>query len=93
MENKEKKPQNPNAFPSYIIDHRESAIQCRTVYEGQEFGITLRDYFAAKAMQGLLSNTEWMHIHKGNKFLMHDETIADTSYSIADAMLKEREKE
>ena len=50
--------------------------------ENRTSGMDLRDYFAAKAMQGLCSyNTagEWR-------------IIAEISYLIADAMLKEREK-
>ena len=45
-------------------------------------GMTLRDYFAAKAMQGLTANP------KGGS-LFSD--IAIQSYGIADAMLEERE--
>ena len=43
-------------------------------------GMTLRDYFAAKAMQSLLPNYGW-----------NDETLAKMSYEVADAMLKARE--
>lgn len=60
-------------------------MQCRTVYEGQEFGMTLRDYFAAKAMQGIMVGD--------NPASHHPKTVSDWAYSIADAMLKEREKE
>lgn len=45
-------------------------------------GMTLRDYFAAKAMQGELASGEASH---------HAENIASRSYEIADAMLKARE--
>ena len=45
-------------------------------------GMTLRDYFAAKAMQGLLSGTTT------NDGLV----IVKDSYKIADAMLKAREQ-
>ena len=47
-------------------------------------GMTLRDYFAAKAMQALLSDSDWRQ----------DMDIKDTAlaaYKTADAMLKERE--
>jgi hypothetical protein len=47
-------------------------------------GMTLRDYFAAKAMQGLLAGitptTVWSH-----------DEVAETAYNVADAMLKARE--
>ena len=48
------------------------------------FGMTLRDYFAAKAMAGLLSRI-------GNdKMNVHD-VLAQRTYAIADAMLEARE--
>lgn len=47
---------------------------------GQE-GMSLRDYFAAKAMQGELASGDASN---------HVENIASRSYAIADAMLKAR---
>ena len=49
-------------------------------------GMNLRDYFAAKAMQGLLSSANFSaeFINEGHIF--------SASYKIADAMIKEREK-
>ena len=51
-----------------------------------EKGMTLRDYFAAKAMQGILA---------GDHPITHDNdpltTVAKVSYDQADAMLKARE--
>lgn len=52
---------------------------------GYAHGMTLRDYFAAKAMQGILSatltpNTIWSQ-----------DDAAETAYNVADAMLKARE--
>lgn len=51
--------------------------------------MTLRDYFAAKAMQGL------MHNYHPCDFLEHKgwiEDISMASYQVADAMLKAREQ-
>jgi len=45
-------------------------------------GMTLRDYFAAKAMQGFLSTV---------KVDCPDDLIAIDAYNLADAMLKARE--
>ena len=45
-------------------------------------GMTLRDYFAAKAMQGLLSHESFGVLGKA--------TIADLAYEQADAMLRAR---
>ncbi len=51
----------------------------------QDDGMTLRDYFAAKAMQGMLAAcTGWT---SANQDLM-----AKASYMMADAMLKAREQ-
>jgi len=48
-------------------------------------GMTLRDYFAAKAMQGLI--TDQSIFLDNNEF-----EIAHDAYVLADAMLKERTK-
>ena len=50
---------------------------------GDFAGMTLRDYFAAAAMQGMLSS-EAMRIY--------DPDLAEESYRAADAMIKERER-
>ena len=50
-----------------------------------EQGMTLRDYFAAKAMQAMLSDEPDYH----QKYEFID--LADFSYQCADAMLKARE--
>ena len=48
------------------------------------FGMTLRDYFAAQAMQGMLAAcTGWSDAYQ--------ERMAKTSYMMADQMLKQRE--
>ena len=52
------------------------------VLQYQEEGMTLRDYFAAKAMQARLSNPDW---------LCSDERTAADAYAMADAMLRARE--
>lgn len=48
-------------------------------------GMSLRDYFAAKAMQGLIATSDPFYVgEKGIKFLARD------AYGIADAMLEFR---
>jgi hypothetical protein len=59
---------NPYAFPWTEDDG------------SQNTGITLRDYFAAKAMQGIMASNP------------HDVWAAERAYAIADEMLKERNK-
>jgi hypothetical protein len=48
----------------------------------EKAGMTLRDYFAAKAMLGLLTSTR----------ISKPDWIANDSYEMADAMLKAREQ-
>jgi hypothetical protein len=52
-------------------------------------GITVRDYFAAKALQGMLG-LEQLQMRLGRDINM--EQIANASYEWSDAMLKAREK-
>jgi hypothetical protein len=47
-------------------------------------GMTLRDYFAAKAMQGMVNYGPWSDNHDRMQ-------IAGCAYKLADAMLKARE--
>ena len=62
---------NPSAFPLGSGDIRDPV------------GMTLRDYFAAKALSGSLADPE-----VNGSF----ENIAKFAYKMADAMLKAREK-
>ena len=68
---------NPPAFPA----------QGYSTFGGQGLnmvyaeGMTLRDYFAAKAMQGMMHDVDQPHC----------DYIAQKSYQMADAMLKARE--
>ena len=48
-------------------------------------GMTLRDYFAAKAMQGFLANAN-LKTEKGTQ------RLTEVCYEVADAMLKARER-
>lgn len=57
-------------------------------HETRQCGMTLRDYFAAKAMQGWLSSygVDAVHpAHSGNAV-----DAAKNAYALADAMLKAR---
>lgn len=54
---------------------------------GAEEGMTLRDYFAAKAMQGLITSR-----HTDYENGWYDEAeVAKSAYVMADQMLKARE--
>ena len=61
---------NTPAFPAMHFDLAEN-----------EHGMTLRDYFAAKAMQGLMSDPN---------LDMDSSKVAQLSYQMADAMMKAR---
>ena len=57
-------------------------------------GMTLRDYFAAKAMQAMLASPELMVVVTASEALGENarERITTLSYKYADAMLKAREE-
>ena len=67
---------NPPAFPNVAVKD-----------PFDRSGMTLRDYFAAKAMQGFLAYAT----HKGI-YAPPDDELANASYQLADAMLKAREQ-
>ena len=70
--------------PAFPVTPTNSAGQCADIF----IGMTLRDYFAAKAMQGICASKD-----EAGVLLQHGhEWIAQEAYRIADAMLKEREK-
>jgi hypothetical protein len=54
------------------------------------YGASLRDYFAAKAMQAAVHNFEHGELWEGMEFNGKD--AAQFAYAMADAMLAEREK-
>ena len=56
--------------------------------EGNNEGMTLRDYFAAKAMQGLIASPRGTP----NGADATDTYYAEMAYIMADAMLAERER-
>jgi hypothetical protein len=72
---------NPHAFPAMHIDLADN-----------EHGMTLRDYFAAKALQGLLANPKLQ-----NEILKQGGCkkgwIETSAWAFADAMLEAREQE
>ena len=53
-----------------------------------ETGITLRDYFAAKAMQSMIANP---NIVKPNELEGNFDSFSKRAYRYADSMLKNRE--
>lgn len=68
---------NPTAFPVQSVYIEDQETNSR--------GMTLRDYFAAKAMQGLLRQ------YPDHLMNSPANEVACDAYSMADAMLKARE--
>ena len=64
------------------------AFPNRQLY-GDTEGMDLRDYFAAKAMQGMLANKGFIY---GKTADEDDSNGAKRAYKIADAMMKAREQ-
>lgn len=83
---------NPSAFPAlnFIVP---GDLEAKHVHRlGETQGMSLRDYFAAHALVGILSN-------QGLLFRVDEESPEPTrtaaavyAYAVADAMLEEREK-
>jgi hypothetical protein len=63
------------AFPAF--EHHAGYGQMMAVG-----GMTMRDYFAAKAMQGLAQNIDWN--------IKTTDGVAGVSYALADAMIRAR---
>ena len=57
-----------------------------------ERGMDLRDYFAAKALQGLLSAevNGWIETHETYEFYLKD--LVTSAYKMADAMMEARDE-
>ena len=66
---------NIPAFPQFVLSNGGAYI---------EGGMTLRDYFAAKAMQAILGRED-------NRFTTTLEFVGGKSYQYADGMMKARE--
>jgi hypothetical protein len=75
------------AFPIAEWDHQ--TFTPKNIAETQRLlsGMSLRDYFAAKAMQGLILNSQGT---QGYDFALIQSTGAELAYEFADAMLKAR---
>jgi len=91
---------NKKAYPSQEIDFSETTIQGKTIYEDQDSGMDLRDYFAAKALQGIFANNKmWFNMCMDKSKCTRDKEndniedyVSQQCYRMADAMLKERDK-
>ena len=84
------KTKNTPAFPVEIsLDENGNIRGAQTSnYSGFEIGLSKREYFVAKAMQGLLSNPEWMKVYQKEKYLMQSQIVAEVAINMADECLK-----
>ncbi len=71
------------AFPCERMEQIEVLPNNPAFAKGTFPGMSLRDYFAAKAMQGLIADTRVQDT---------EAAIAEGAYAVADAMLAERAK-
>jgi hypothetical protein len=76
-----------------MTDKQIPAFPVQSIYvEDQDTnsrGMTLRDYFAAKVLQGVMSSVEMGIIFSKGEKPPSDE-IAESAYAMADAMLEAR---
>lgn len=70
-----------NGGPAFPVNelHQETGTVC-----AQHFGCTMRDYFAAKALQGICAS--------GPSSRLTNQNLATEAYDLADAMLEARNK-
>jgi len=84
---------NTKAYPSKEIDFSETIIQGKTIYGNQHSGMDLRDYFAAKAMQSMITAFYMEEAREDpRETLKTMELVSKNSYWFADKMINEREK-
>lgn len=76
-----KKPENPPAFPKTDVNSEGMILSKHNQ------GMSLRDYFANSAMQGMISNHYLYDLTNHTVF----DNLAKDAYLLADAMLKQRE--
>ncbi len=78
---------NPPAFPKLPIGRDSNG---EVLYQSD--GMTLRDYFAAKALQGMFANPDDSHENYDLSYEDYVKEIARCSYKMADAMLAARDQ-
>lgn len=83
------KPNGGPAFPRPFGHNGLSSHEEHDSNEGQP-GMTLRDWFAGKAMQALVETDSWEVESSANAKRVEQKHIAQEAYLIADAMLAER---
>lgn len=79
-----------SAFP-VIFEAKSDETEGVRYYDLRgETGMSLRDYFAAQAMQGIVSSPMYL---SQNRSVFDRSYVAEQAYQVADAMMKARLKE
>jgi hypothetical protein len=66
-------------------------IPTNQIWESK-YGMSMRDYFAAKVMQGMIANGDWVSRMAKRTGSAPAECTSVAAYEVADAMLLERAK-
>lgn len=79
------------AFPRPASEDRQSGDQSdgNITIQPQD-GMSLRDYFAGRALAGLIANSDIPDLMRGG---LASEKCAEVCYVLADAMMEERTRE
>lgn len=77
-------PQPHNGGPAFPVTQVDLDHQGQVAKIAPSCGMTLRDYFAAAALQGMMANPSW------DSTLRH--TVAENAYGYANAMLAARQE-
>jgi hypothetical protein len=80
------------AFPEPIVSTPDHGLQSSGSY-GFQTGMSLRDYFAAAALQGMMSNSDWCKAARDTtkEQMEFSEAVSRCAYEFADSMLAARE--
>lgn len=83
------------AFPCEFVQHQRGDIGNNTPIMARASGMTLRDYFAAKAMQALIQQGAALQVHRPDGVLTMPARVGVPilAYQYADAMLAAREED
>ncbi len=75
--------------PAYPTNNWQKVVPLSTGYSE---GMTMRDYFAAKAMQAMLTSPEFMVVVTADQAVGANarERVSNVAYRYADAMLEAR---
>jgi hypothetical protein len=82
------------AFPA-IREFRETNRNLQFVVDNGDDGMSLRDYFAAAALSGLLANAKvltQLTERADEKGIPFGDVVCETAHDFADGMLRERVK-